>query len=306
MNKIEPQIDQYGNLSRASFFADYIEILTLMGRRSTRKLLKDLIDDSFSGKREILTNPADEETEWAPGDYADEAWTCLLQRSEILGVRYPFTVTESRLSLKPNFVPHESPYVALLAVTLAHSFNAPSNLAVETVFEEVVADAMAAVGLTVGRMGALSRESPGGFEATMVRLGKALDMPTYPNAVVRRVAANDAKVDVVGHLDWKDKRKGRWMYIGQVTCARSDEWHGKIHEPVPDDWMQFLGEILPPAAFLAVPHHVEDETIAYMENIRRSIIDRIHLVLNLDKVRPELTPIIDAVLASEIQTFSVQ
>lgn len=307
MKKIEPKIDQYGNLSRASFFADYIEILTLKGRRSTRKLLKDLIEDNFAGKRAILTSPGESEDEdWSAGEYADEAWNCLFQRLEILGNGYPFEVTENRLRLRPDAVLRDSPYVGLLAVSLAHSFSASTDLRVETVFEEVVADAMAAVGLSVGRVGALSRQSPAGFGPTLQRLGAVMGIPTYPDVIMRRSSANDARVDVVGHLDWKDKRKGRWLYIGQVTCAQSDEWHRKITEPIPDEWMNFLGDIVPPVAFLAVPYHVEDQTIAYMSHIRRSVVDRLQLARNLEAVRPDLQPIIDEVLQADIQTFAVQ
>jgi hypothetical protein len=308
MKKIEPEIDRYGNLARASFFADYIEILTLGGHRSTKSLLKDMIEDAFANKREILSTTAGEAPgeEWTPGEYAPSAWSCLQQRSDLLEDLYPFIVTSNRLALKDQVDIRNSPYVALLAISIAHAFGAPASLSVETVFEDLVADAMEGVGLRVGRVGALSRKSPGGFTNTLERLGEALEMATYPDAVVHRLNANDAKVDVIGHLDWRDNRRGRWMFLGQVTCARSDDWQTKIFDPVPADWMRYLGETTPPVPFLALPYHVEESTITFMAGIERSIVDRPQLALNLKTITPEVREIIDAVLSAEIQTFAVQ
>ncbi|MGK3648704.1 hypothetical protein [Pseudarthrobacter enclensis] len=308
MKKIEPEIDRYGNLARASFFADYIEVLTLGGHRSSKSLLQDMIEDAFANKREILsTIPGDgNEEEWTPGLYAPAAWSCLEQRSDLLDDLYPFVVTSNRLKLKQDVDVHTSPYIALLAISLAHAFGASASLSVETVFEDLVADAMEEIGLRVGRVGALSRQPPGGFSNTLERLGVALDMATYPDAIVHRLNANDAKVDVIGLLDWRDNRRGRWMFLGQVTCAKSDEWHSKIFDPVPSDWMKYLGETTPPVPFLALPYHVEDSAISFMAGIERSIVDRPQLALNLKTISPEVSQIIDVVLSAEIQTFAVQ
>ena len=86
-----------------------------------------------------------------------------------------------------------------------------------------------------------------------------------PDAAPRRVWAHDEGVDVLCHLGWEeDLRPGTWGFIGQGTVGRSDSWSTKIKEPSPREWKIFIGTRVPPSAFLAVPHHVERPTMAWL------------------------------------------
>ncbi|MBH0024487.1 hypothetical protein [Salinibacterium sp. SWN248] len=331
MRKIEPDVDSYGNLIRASFFADYMELLALHREKARRESLRDLIGELFSRKKEILFDPTTTEAqpEWVVTDLADEAWTCLLQRSALLDDAYPFDVSENSLKLKNGRVVEESPYVAVLSITLAHAFaskkgnlsdspkstkaakaakaaKAPRNpQGVEYLFEEVVADAMENAGLVVGRLGPISRASSLNFVDSMNEVGRLLKVPIDANATLRRLSANDEDVDLIGLFDWKVATKGRWYFICQVTCGRSDSWRGKALEPVPDDWKAFLGEVAPPVPFLAIPHHAEDRVMKYVSSTRVQIMDRTKIVRNLTTVSAEMKAVIKSVMTAEFQSLKV-
>ncbi|MCR2812883.1 hypothetical protein [Microbacterium sp. zg.Y1084] len=306
LKKIKPNQDAYGNLARASFFADYMELLALKGHRNRKNLLADLIADTYARSREILTDVGSAGTEdWEPADLADSTWGCLEQRAQILGNKYPFIVSPTSVSFRVGVDPEESPYLSLLAIALNHAFSASRDLLVENLFEDVVGDSLESRGLHVGRFGEIGRDATLSFEQSMNQLSQRMTIAMNPNAVVRRVSAQDAGVDVVGHLDWQDTRVGRWLFIGQVTCARSDEWHTKIYDAVPDDWMAYFGETVPPVPFLALPYHVEDAAMEHFRGRQRHILDRIRIVMSLTGVRAEAKTQIRALMNAEMQTFSV-
>jgi len=306
LKKIKPDQDAYGNLARASFFADYMEVLALKGHRNKKQLLKDLIADTYVRSREILTEIGTAGREdWEPADVANDAWDCLKQRTEILGDKYPFTVSGSTVRLKDGVDPEESPYVSVLAIAINHAFGATRDLIVENLFEDVVGDSLEGRGLFVGRFGEIGRDASLDFESSMDRLGEHLGIAMNPNAVVRRVSAQDGGVDVIAHLDWQDNRAGRWLFIGQVTCARSDEWHTKIYDAIPDDWMAYFGEVVPPVPFLALPYHVEDAAMMYLKGHKRHILDRIRIVQSLAAVRPGAKAQVQILMGAEMQTFAV-
>lgn len=307
MKKIEPDADRYGTLVRASFFADYLELLALRGSKARLESLRDLIGELFSRKREILFNPARDENlpDWEVTDLADEAWTCLLQRSQLLDDAYPFEVSKSSLTLRTGTVVEDSPYIGVLAITLAHAFASAKSDGVEYLFEEIVADAMENAGLAVGRLGPISRAKSLNFVDSMAEVGRLLNVPIDANATVRRRNANDEDVDLIGHFDWKVDARGRWFFICQVTCGKSDGWRGKAGEPTPDDWKQFFGEVVPPVPFLAVPHHAEDLAMAYVSSTRISLMDRPKIVKNLREVSAELKAVIDSVMTADYQSMQV-
>lgn len=307
MKKIEPDADKYGSLVRASFFADYVELLALHGSKAKREGLRDLVEENFSRKREILYNPAKEEDapEWEVGDLADEAWTCLLQRAELLGSDYPFDVSSTALVLRTGTVIPESPYIGVLSISLAHAFDSDHSNVVEYLFEDVVADAMQNAGLTVGRLGPISRTHGMNFVDSMNQVGADLGIAVDPNATVRRRGANDEDVDLIGHLNWQVDARGRWFFICQATCGKSDNWRSKGGEPTPDDWKLFLGEVTPPIPFLAVPHHAEDLALRYVTKNRVIVLDRPKIVKNLTSVSVALRAVIQSVMDADYQSLKV-
>ena len=56
------------------------------------------------------------------------------------------------------------------------------------------------------------------------------------DGVIVNTAIKDGGGDAMAHLDWNDSRPGRWTFIGQVTCGRSDSWEGKAHEAARGFW----------------------------------------------------------------------
>lgn len=77
------------------------------------------------------------------------------------------------------------------------------------------------------------------------------------------------------------------MFIGQVTCAKSDAWKGKLCEPSGPDWKSYLNVLIEPAGFLAVPHHAEAAWLAKIVGREdRMVLDR----LRLSRFHPGVTP----------------
>lgn len=313
MAKIEAQIDKYGTLARASFLADYLEVVALRDRRVKLSSLRDLIEETYSRVAQILRPGGEEavdaqgnpEPSWKPVDLADEAWTSILERADALGDKYPFTVRREVLKRAEGLNPLDSAYVGLLAITMSHAFKIPTPIPVEHLLEDVVSESLENVGFRVGRLGPLSRENGFNFVRTMEALGQALSIPVNPNATTRRRNANDEDVDIVAHLDWGVPRHGRWLFIGQVTCAVSDSWRYKAQEPVANDWQRFFGEVVAPVPFLAVPHHADHETFKYVAGVAVNILDRTRLVQNLTTNSPAQREVVEAFMASDYASFKV-
>ncbi|MFF5625299.1 hypothetical protein ACFY5A_08005 [Microbacterium sp. NPDC012755] len=313
MAKIEPQLDKYGTLARASFLADYLEVVALRDKRVKLSSLRDLVAETYTrvapilrpGGEDTVDDQGNPEAPWTPADLADEAWTSILERADSLGDKYPFTIHRQVLKRAEGLNPLDSAYVSLLAITMSHAFKISTPGSVEHLLEEVVGDSLENVGLRVGRVGPLSRANGYDFVRTMNALGQELSIPINPNATTRRQNANDEDVDIVAHLDWGVPRHGRWLFIGQVTCAVSDSWRYKAQEPVTNDWQKFFGEVVEPVPFLAIPHHADHETFKYVTSIEVNILDRTRLVQNLKTNSPAQREVVEAFMANDYVSFKV-
>jgi hypothetical protein len=301
MNKIVPNIDWYGRYGTASAIADYLEIASIAGIRLTRAEVVDLIDDSGWSRRvtrehytSIGEDDADEEE---ARDIADRIFNVFGERQVVLGLGYPFTIDENgRLSFTGD---RSHPYVALLAITVAHAANLDIPLDVTQVFEDTVCDILRSRGWKAVNFGRATRDS--GFEQGLLAAGVELALQGYPDAQ-RNMYAQDERVDTIGHYPWCTRSSGRWLVIGQVTCAQSNEWRKKLQEPSPSNWQLRLGEIVEPSVFLAVPHHVENRFRTYlMSDCKRYILDRLSLTLQKQSVSTDEQAIIDSVLGSAVE-----
>lgn len=303
MPTIEADIDRYGTLARASYLADYLELLALTGIRCTFPQLAEMIADRFGLKREILLLPEeDPEDEDTAAAFIDQARECILERGDILGAAYPFEIDDIELRISGGADPDESVYVALLCVTLVHAYSLDAGLNVEEVFEALVAEALTNLELVVGNVGETSRQNAGNFVRTLDALASSMDLPLDPSAAPRRRRANDAGADILAFSSWGDHRTGRWSAIGQVTCGDSDSWVGKLFEPKPLQWVKFLAETTEPRCFLAVPHHVNERPFRELSaNSGRTVIDRLRLAKLLDPLPGVLRDIIACVRASSVQ-----
>ena len=303
MAQIEIDIDRYGGPARPSCLADYLEILALLGKICTQAQLADLVADRWGLKRRAkILLPGEETAE----DVVSAAWNCFRERAEIVTDRYPFDVSDTRITLKAGFAVRDSGYVSLLSMTVAHAYGITSAYNVEQVFEETVALGLEAVGLRVGRFGEITRANSLDFPTSLRVLGDQFGIAVDHLKASRRGAANDSGLDVLAVLEWGDKRAGRWVFLGQVTCGSSDSWSGKLSEVKVHRWQRFLNELTTPIRFLAVPHHVDERSYyEIVEGDTSAVVDRARLARHLGSIGTDEQGIIDAVLAADYETLAV-
>jgi hypothetical protein len=294
---IDPRIDVYGKDGRTGALADLLEFRTIKGNGMSAADLADLITEmgwTDKPKRQIIVEGDDEND--AADPLADQTFSLLDERREILGARYPFELVFGRIQLKEGFDLNASPYFALLAITIAHAWRVPCGAVTpEAVMEAVVAEALgqrlAAVGLGTGdRMGT-------SFVDNLREGAAAIGLAASPDPTPRRVRAKDAGVDTLAGYIWPDGRPGHWLLIGQVTCGRTDIWGTKLTEPKPAIWKGYLQEPIAPQRFLAVPHHVDARFFNFLHSQEEGlVVDRLRLVLALDAISSAVSPVVDAVL----------
>lgn len=298
--KVEPDLEMYGKYGRVSALADYLELLALLGLRANKAELADYISDNSWTLDTPLTPGIDfapstrAAQEADPGDDADKVFALLRERSELLAATYPFDLTENDLTWCETSTPSDSPYVAVLAIALLHGLKVPTNPQPEFVFEEIVAASIRAhIPLTVHF--SARRRGFRSFDEAVVAASAELGLRAVPDSVTRSPRAFDDKADTISHIAWGDLRCGSWVFIGQATCAKSDEWVGKITETSEESWARILCIAPPPQVFLAIPHHVEEIVV------NKLLLDRRRVILD----RPRLTRFLTDVGGSEQQLIEV-
>ncbi len=295
---IDPKIDVYGRDGRTGAIADLIEFRAIKGIRTSAADLADLVvqmDWASLPKRQVLLDASD--VDEAPEPLADQTFALLDERRTVLTDKYPFTFSFGQLVLKEEFDLPSSPYMALLAITLAHAWRVPCHPAPEAALEAVVAEALgqilAAVSLGTGDRAGRSFIQTLGDGARSVGLTAAVD------PLPRRVRAKDAGVDTLLAHVWPDERPGHLVLIGQVTCGQTDIWSSKLNEPKPAIWKGYLQEPLTPGRFLAVPHHVDARFLQSLHlQDEGMVVDRLRLTLSLASGTASVRPVVDAILAA--------
>jgi len=311
---IEPRRDAYGAEADTSNLADYLELLGLAGTPLRRAEFADYLADQqwVVRSRELFHDPtvdqgepSEDEQEGGAGvspsdDAADHVFELLAARSDQLGDRYPFELRDSQLVAKTPIEDRHCAYLCLLAITVAHHYDVATDATPEDVFEEVVADVMGSRGLTTIGTGQAAKGG-GDFRKLVERVGDELGLVADPHAASSRTSARDEGVDAVSYLSWGDKRAGHWVFVGQATCARSNEWKGKIAEPAPTQWASLLNCVVHPLAYLAVPHHVEDKHLLHLsEKSGRLVLDRLRLTRHLDSLSRSQGTLLAAVTAEGV------
>lgn len=306
---IQPAIDAYGTYARASNLADHLEILAILGDSVSRAELADLIadqdltakmDELFAGPlpapRRQFEDDEDEVEDAVTGNegsaQAARVFDVLFERSDVLGALYPFSV-DNAVTLKDGVDLETSPYVALLSLTLVHahklriasSANA-TTLDPKLVLEDVVVRSLRKMGLRAENVGEVSRAS-NNFRDTIETVGTAVGLKPTPSAAVSLINANEEGVDALAHFASSDSRAGNWVFIGQVTCGKSDTWKKKLAEPSSPSWKLYLNLLVEPLGFLAVPHHVERQQLTKLvQDGNRMVLDRLRIVRFADGVSP--------------------
>ena len=307
---IEPNKGAYGPEADASNLADWLELLALAGTPLRRAELADYLRDSgwVVRSRELYHSPTVDEPDeddvdgGAEIDPAEEhsaiVFAIAEQRAAELKALWPFRLDDVAV-VAEEIADHHRPYLCLLALTVAHHYAVATEAMPENVFEAIVASALRARGLETCDFGATWRAA-GNFRDAVRAAGDQIRVDSAPEGAVSREAANDEGVDTIGHLSWGDTRPGHWLFIGQVTVGRSNTWQAKIKQPQPPQWEKLLGSYIRPAAFLAVPHHVEEVHLqAITEGTSRLVVDRLRLCRYVADIGDDCQQVLAAVLASE-------
>lgn len=315
---IEPRADAYGKEADGSALADYLELLALTGQSLTQADLTDIIKDNdwkvrsrelfqaipFTGggsddepqedsiDRDLLDHPA--------AEAARHVFDIISERASLLGDDYPFYMDGARLEVRPSRENNHNRYLCLLATTVAHSYDVPTSTNPRELFEGIVAQSLAARPVLTVNMGEIRRQQGDFARALDIAAGR-LELQAAPDAAPRRTHAHDAGVDTLSHLQWGDLRPGHWVLIGQATCGKSETWPRKIMEPTPDSWGPWMGSLVPPIPYLAVPHHVEAHHLYQLTSThRRLILDRLRLCPQLSDLDSEQQILLDEVLAQDV------
>ena len=311
MIELEPNVDAYGSYARSSAIADFIELLAIRGVRPKQATLADYIHDTSWGSRiqETYLVPGNEhpdEDGEGLGDDAEEAaarvFSLLVQREECLGDLYPFQVGPNEQYIE---MAHSAPgpYLALLGITMTHAFDINSGLNPRDVFEDTVSRALADVGHKAINF-SRCRRSHRSFSTALVAAGSVLNLRPVPLGAPISRYAQDAGADVLAHVEAGYRPEdsiGAWTLVGQVTCGESDTWQRKLGEVQVPGWRARLACIVPPQAFLAVPHHAEQSHLEYLvSNSQRMILDRLRLTNMLSFVSADECKIIAAISSTPI------
>ena len=293
--------EAYGTNARASAIADFAELVVLQGNDTINADdLRDRLKDSdIALPREKYSAPGDDESDSDDQDgddsdadglglkderFADSArrvFALLAERQRILKTRYPFELLSERLTLRPSDAVYD-PYLALLAMTVAHAHAVTTSHDPKRIFEVTVARVLSSRGWRAANVARLSKAQRGakGFVDTLKQVCEAVGLEHDVSNVILSHSANDAGVDTVAHNSWDDQRPGKWTLIGQATLAISDNWPVKLAEPKSPLWATMFKEHVQPLPFLAVPHHVEPLHLRKLvQDSGKVVLDRLRLAL---------------------------
>lgn len=298
---ISVNVDAYGLEARGSALADYLELLAISGHQLSRANFVAFIEDADwnINAHENIAIPGQHDDDLEEPD--ERVYNLIYERRAILGDRYPFALDAAdRITYQP--LDGQDFYVPLLALTAAHAYNIATPYDPKRVFEETVASILSARGWLGLNFGA-SRRGAANFAAALAAAGPHLRLPATADAAPHNKKAQDEGVDSIHHIPWCIERTGRWLILGQVTCARSNDWKNKLMEPMDGIWGPMLGDILAPWVFLAVPHHAEPSHRRWLiQGTRRLLLDRLSLALQKSAIpAAEEQAIRDAVIAFGVE-----
>lgn len=303
---ISPAFDTYGKFARGSLLADYCELLALKGVGPTSAQLAGYIEENEWDLNQLILRSGQQRQDVEPigaEDAADAIFEFLASRKQVLGAGYPFEFVHGHLTATTGIDRPRNTYLALLAIATVHAYAVQCAVDPKVVFERTVVDAIASRGLRAAPLGQL-RRAGGTFEAAVQEACASLGLSSNVEAVARRRHAHDAGVDAIIHVSWGDARAGAFVWIGQATCARSDEWEKKILEPRPPFWAKALSARVPPIAFLAVPHHVEADLMdQLLEGTERPVMDRLRILQVKQATSADEQTLIQAMLATDVETL---
>lgn len=310
--------EAYGSFARMSVVADFLELAVLSGKVVTKAKVSDWLKDNgqFAILRPKLQRYGDEDPEGEDDeaqnledlgeakdarfrDAAERVFQLLMERRNILRNRYPFSVTTDALSRRSSA--KRSPYLALLSLTVAHAFRVNTAARPEELFEDMVAEAFVLRICPALNFGGLRRKT-GQFRTALVQARKQLGFGQAAPTTVVHTFAHDEKADILGHLHFDDAvRRGRWIFIGQVTVGMSDSWMSKAKEPTLGSWEKLTAATLLPTPFLAIPHHIESRHMDEVLETQVMVLDRLRLTPFVRASSKRVRGIVSAVRAAGVE-----
>lgn len=304
---VEPRPGVYGTYGDATLLADFLELVALKGVTVSRAQLADLVADTslanWRARDEELFIPAGEPApsktdEDDEKDAAARVFDLLLERRSLLGAEYPFDVTAERIAAATVPATPNS-YLGLLAITVAHSYALTTGRPATEVFESFVTEVIRERCLDVSNF-ARDRAAFPTFDDAVIATGTTIGFQPTPSAAPRKRMANDEKGDVLAHLHWQDNRSDTWGWVGQVTCAQTQEWEKKIEETSDRHWKAYLGIVGSPMVFLAVPHHADEVHRLYITTrSERVLLDRPRLARRTSPLSADEMNIWEVVVATD-------
>lgn len=263
----------YGRFARASAVADYFEFsLWVAGKLApvrVAKLQDMLADASIEVPESPYSDPSGAD---GGADSVSRVLDTMRERNRILGNKYPFQVADDQIKISRLQASHD-PYLALLALTLAHAHDLSTTDKPERIFENIVTRVWKERGWLSYAFGT-SRN----FQLALQRAAKELHLQaTLDNVVISR-HSNDENVDTLSHYSWDDDRPGVQVVLSQATVGRSETWLDKFKEPSPRTWGLLLPDVNTPRVCLAVPHHVEPQHFrSLVQDVDGLVIDRLRI-----------------------------
>lgn len=299
--RIGLEIDAYGTQARVEALADWLEIAAICKRRVISSQLEDMISDNgWTTRSPRQIKVGEDQDEQTPEDWVEAVYKTILQRQEALGDDWPYEI-RGNWRVAAVDARRYVPYNALLALTVAHGWRIQTPISPEVLLETTVLRALRHHGLAAAAMG--TGAGAGGFEARGRAVAAELGLTFIPEAVSRRVHAQDEGVDTVAMVGWPlDSRPaGQWIFLGQVTVASSNEWVRKLEEPRTDFWASRFGQPLHAMRFLAVPHHVASDYLTYLVSPGTGlVIDRLRMAMSLKDVSESEREVLDAVIEAGV------
>lgn len=302
MTDLEANVDLYGVSAQRSCLADFLELEAISGRRPSESHLADYIEDAewtvLSDERffEPSLGVAPPRS-YGSVEVAKQVLSTIAARLDMLGEdRYPFRIERGRVIYVGND-DRLSPYLALLAITVAHAYSIEVPTSPEEILPRTVSGVLAELGLRAVCFSDLREDYP--FVDAISLAGEALLLDATPEEGLRSVNVNDAGGDVVAAVGWGDHRPGAWAFVGQVTCGKSESWRKKAFEPSRTSWELFLNTRIRPLRFLAVPHHAEPQHFQWLvQETEGIILDRVRLGMFKETVTEEERACCEAVFAT--------
>jgi hypothetical protein len=280
--ELEANVDLYGSQAHRSCLADFLELEAISGRKPGEQHLADYISDAgwnvLTDERYFEPSGGQSSRTFDPLDVSRQVFATVEDRLATLGeARYPFKIVRGRIAYSgPDSL--QSPYLALLAITVAHAYSIPLSEDPEDLLPALTAGVLNEVGVRAVSFTDLRKGRT--FVEALSATGEALLLDATPEEGLRSINVNDAGADVVASVGWGDHRAGAWAFIGQATCGKSESWRGKALEGAPGSWSKFLNTQIRPVRFLAIPHHAEPMHFAWLvQETDALVLDRLRLAM---------------------------